>query len=128
MANTILPGYMTPMGAKYLITFDHTGPTSYVQGGVNAALTTGGDVIKASDIGVGGFDYLQSDVTDKTGQLYAFIVPVSGGGGNATPTAALLWYSRVTATVGGQAQTAGNQVVAGTNLSTFALRIQAWCV
>src|SRR6267154_980771 len=130
MANTILPGYEMPLGYKKLVVFEHFGPTSYTQfvaGGAN------NDVVNASDLGEGGFDYIDGDMSDATGQLYAFIVPGNGAAanvanGNAVSQATIIWYSRVTATVGGQAQTAGNQVVAATNLSLIGIRLRAFCV
>jgi hypothetical protein len=126
MANTILPGYMAPIGDKYWIHFDHTGPASYTQH-VAATTPTGGDIINASDLGVGGFDNMDS-MMDSTGRFYAIPLPIAGGSGNAVTQMMLIWYSAVTATVGGQAQTAGSEVAAGTNLSSFALRIEAICI
>jgi hypothetical protein len=126
MANRILPGYMCQIGDKLLIHFDHDGPTSYVQHVVGTT-PTGADIVNASDIGVGGFDNVDA-MMDQTGRLYALVIPIAGGGGNATQQVMLVWYAAVTATIGGQAQTAGSEIVAGTNLSTFSLRIQAICV
>jgi len=126
MANTILPGYMMPLGAKNLCVFDHSGPASYTQAGVAGAITTGGDVINASDIGMGCFDNFEVDITDPTGQLFAEIQPINAGNGNAIPSVRIIWYSRVTATVGGQAQTANAEVAAATNLTTLTLRCRAW--
>lgn len=55
MANTnnIVYGYPQPIGAKIKIAIDHYGPASYVQ---YVAATGVGDVINASDLGVGGFE------------------------------------------------------------------------
>ena len=118
MANVILPGYVMPWNTKYFMNWDHSGPASY---------STGGETINAADLGMGGFEFVDSMV-DATAQLYAFIYPINGGNGNAVPSVKVIWYSLVTATVGGQSQTAGTQVVSTTNLSTFFLRMQAWCV
>jgi hypothetical protein len=123
MANTILPGYMAPIGDKYWIHFDHNGPASYVQH-VAGTTPTGGDIINASDLGVGGFDNMDT-MMDSTGRFYGIPLPIGGGNGNAVTQVMIVWYSAVTATVGGQAQTAGSEVVAGTNLSTFSLRVEA---
>jgi hypothetical protein len=124
VGNTILPGYVMPLThSKYIIHFDHTGPASYTQVVTGGVTPTGGDRINASDLGMGGFD--NADVMlDTTGQFYALIIPVGGGNGNAVPYIILRWFSAVTATVGGQAQTNGAEVVAGTNLSTFSLRVE----
>lgn len=128
MANLILPGYSTPIADKVLVIFDHQGPASYTIASVTAPVTTGGDVVNASDINMGGFDYVEIDATDPTGQLWAYVQQINAGSGNATKSIRLIWMSRVTATVGGQAQTAGAQVVATTNLSAITLRLRAWCV
>lgn len=125
MPNTVLPGYEMPVGSKDFIVFDHTGPASYV---AFVSPSTGGDVINASDIGKGGFDFIDSDMTDPLGQVYAQIQPINGGNGNAVPSVRLVWYSLVTATIGGQAQTANTQIVATTNLSAIALRLRAMTV
>lgn len=123
LGNTILPGYEMPLGDKLLTHFDHTGPASYVQV-VTGTTPTGGDQINALDLGRGGFD--NCDVMmDTTGQFYALVIPLNGGNGNAIPSVILKWFSAVTATVGGKSQTAGSEVAAGTNLSTFSLRIEA---
>lgn len=123
--NTPLAGYPMPLGAKYLTVFDHNGPTSYTQAGIAGVVSSGGDVINALDIGIGGFDVFESDMVDSTGQLYALVIATNGGSGNAVPSVRVVWYSRVTATVGGQAQTANTEVAASTNLSTFVLRCRA---
>jgi len=128
--NTIIPGYELPIGPKKIVAFDHYGPASYTQ---FVAAGANNDVINAADLGVGGFDYMDSDMADATGQFYAFVLPGNGAAANvannnAVTQMTLIWYSRVTATVGGQAQTAGAQVVAATNLSTFGIRLRAMCV
>ena len=120
MANTILPGYATYVGNKYLVVFDHSGPASYSQ--------SAGDVVNAIDLGMGGFDYVETDMYDPTGVVYAEVVPTGGGGGNAIQSFKILWYAVATGTIGGQAQTAGQQIVAGTNLSALNIRVLAWCV
>jgi hypothetical protein len=122
--NTILPGYVTPLTHnKYLMHFDRTGPASYTRV-VTGAVPSGGDLLNAADVGMGGFDNVDS-MLDTTGQLYAQPIMLNGGYGNAVPSVILKWFSAVTATVGGQSQTLGNEVAAGTNLSTFSIRVQA---
>jgi hypothetical protein len=123
IGNTILPGYEMQLGDKILLHFDHTGPASYVRL-VAGATPTGGDLINALDLGRGGFDNVDT-MMETTGQLYVQAIPLGGGNGNAIPSVILKWFSAVTATVGGQAQTLGNEVVAGTNLSTFSIRVEA---
>jgi len=122
--NKPLPGYPMQLGDKIQQVFDHTGPSSYTQ---FASPTTGGDVIQAADIGVGGFDAMEP-VVDTTGQIIAYPVITLGGYGNAVPKVFIAYWSLVTATVGGQAQTLGTQVVASTDLHTFSFRFKAVCV
>jgi hypothetical protein len=126
--NQNLPGYELPLGDKKLIVFDHTGPTSYTQFVPGSGV--GGDVILASGSGLnfGGFDYLDADTADTTGQIQAFPVFYLGGYGNAVPQVSIRYFSLVTATLGGQAQTAGAEIVATTNLSTFSWRFRALAV
>lgn len=124
MSNTPLPGYPMPVGEKYLNVFDHTGPASYTQ---FATPSTGGDVINASDLGVGGFDSMDP-VVDTTGRIIAYPVQNFGGGGNAASKVTVEYWSLVTASLGGQSQTLGTQVAATSNLSTFIFRMKAICV
>jgi hypothetical protein len=123
--NTPVAGYPQPIGDKYLEIFDHAGPSSYTQ---FSTPTTGGDVVKASDLGFGGIDSLEPDMVDTTGQFVVYAVPVNGGGGNAVAKVILVWYSLVTASLGGQSQVIGTQVIAATNLSTFKVRLRATLV
>lgn len=124
--NTILPGYLMQLGDKMLMEFDHTGPTSYTQV-VTGTTPTGGDKVNAADLGMGGFDEVKC-MTDTTAQWTIRVIPLNGGYGNALPSVILQWIAAVTATLGGQAQTAGSEAVAGTNLSTFSTRVNAVCV
>ncbi len=127
IGNTILPGYVLPLGDKYLLVFDHSGPTSYTSYVASTGL--GGDVIAAfgGGLNLGGWDYFDDGV-DSTGQFQVFPVLTGAGYGNSVPSVTLVYYSLVTATLGGQAQTAGAQVVAATNLSTFSFRLRALSV
>jgi hypothetical protein len=119
MANTILPGYVMPLGDKYLIHFDHAGPASYVSlvTGSAGVAASGGDKINASDIGMGGFDNFDT-MMDATGTYYALVVPVLGANGNAVPSVILVWYVAAT----------DAQVAPGTNLSAFSIRCEGICV
>ena len=127
IGNQIVPGYSMPLGDKLLVVFDHTGPTSYTQ--LTAATGLGGDIVSANSGGLnlGGFDFVDDSV-DTTGQIQMFPVMTQAGAGNAAPQVTFMYYSLVTATLGGQSQTAGAQVLAATNLSTFSWRCQAICV
>jgi hypothetical protein len=124
IGNTPCSSYPMPVGKKLENIFDHTGPASYTQ---FSTPTTGGDVLNASDIGVGGFDRVEGS-WDTTGQFSCVAINQAGGYGNALPKVILYYTALVTATVGGQAQTAGTQVASATNLSTFSFRLRAVCV
>ena len=126
--NQVLPGYPMQVGDKTAVAFDHTGPSSYTQ--FNTSTGAGGDILYAATGGLnwGGFDYIDTDAADTTGQIQVFAVPTLGGYGNAVPQITLLYYSLVTATLGGQSQTYGTQIAANTNLSTFSFRLRAWVV
>lgn len=124
IGNTILPGYVMPLSrSKYILHFDRTGPASYVRV-VTGTVPSGGDVLNASDLGMGGFDNVDT-MMDTTGQFYAQAIPIGGDNGNAVQSIIFKWFSAVTATVGGQAQTQGAEAAAGTNLSTFSIRVEA---
>lgn len=126
VGNKPAPGYPQPFGTKEMVEFDHTGPASYA---AFTSPTTGGEVLAANGNGLNmsGFDRVSGGV-DTTGQISVAVVPYLGGYGNAMPKVILVYTSLVTATLGGQAQTAGTQVVATTNLSTFSWRLEALCV
>lgn len=124
LGNKPVSGYPQPFGDKIAQTFDHTGPASYTQ---FSTPTTGGDVLNASDIGVGGIDTMRGGI-DTTGQIACYVVNYLGGYANAVPKVILIYYALVTASLGGQSQTIGTQVAASTNLSTFSFRLEALCV
>jgi hypothetical protein len=125
----VLPGYPLQLGDKMLVVFDRPGPTSYTS--YVASTQLGGDIISATGLGPlgqGGFDYMDADTADTTGQIQIFPVFTLGGFGNAVKTVTLVYFSLVTASLGGQSQTAGAQVIAATNLSTFSWRLRALMV
>lgn len=116
MANRILPGYMNQVGAKLEVIVDHDGPASYANGGTPS---TSGEVINASDFGLGGFELVQCDHLSQDGlnDVFAQLVNQSAPGdtiGNAVPTARLRWF--VTST--------GAEVANAVNLSTKSIRLQ----
>ncbi len=123
----VLPGYPQQVGTKNQIVFDRTGPTSYVRY-VTGAVPVGGDIIKAvTPLGFGGFDNVD-DTFDTTGQISAVVVMDQGGNGNAVPQVTIKYYAGATATLGGQSQTIGTEIAAGTNLSTFSFRFECYMV
>lgn len=115
MANRILPGYVTSLGAKYEIIVDHDGPASYNNTGTGL---TSGETINASDFGLGGIELIQADSisSDGVNTVYPTIInqSTSGPQGNAVPTATLRWF--VTAT--------GAEVANAVNLSGKSIRLQ----
>ena len=91
------------------------GPASYTR--VTAGSPpTGGDPIVAATFGVNRIVYIQAN-TSYTGNF--MILPI-----RATDSSwSLKWVSLVTATVGGQSQTAFTEAAAGTNLSAELAKI-----
>ena len=123
----VLPGFPNPVGEKWQIVFDRTGPTSYVRY-VTGVTPTGGDVIvAAAPLGFGGFDNVD-DTYDTTGQVQAAVVMDKGGNGNSVPQITIKYFSAITGSLGGQSQTLGTEIAAGTNLSTFSFRFYALMV
>lgn len=94
MANRILDGYVAQFGNKVEIVADHDGPASYNNTGTFA---TSGEIINASDFGLGGFELVQVDALSSDGLNYAYVVLVgqstsSGNKGNVGTQAIIHWY------------------------------------
>lgn len=121
LGNKPLAGYPQPRGSKYKSIFDHTGPASYTQ---FTSPSTGGDVINASDIGAGGIERIALG-TDSLGKISSTVILNLAGYANAVPSVIITYTSLVTATLGGQSQTAGTQIAAATDLSGFSWRAEA---
>lgn len=88
MANRNQPllGYPTDIANKHLEVFYHTGPSSYKNIGTNGATNTaGGDIIKATDLGWGGFDKVTSVYSSYT-LSGTYIIRVITGNTTTTPT------------------------------------------
>jgi hypothetical protein len=99
-------------GGKLYGAIDYKGSSSYVQGG---------DLLSHKQF---GFQNTITDLCgsmDQTNKFMAVGRPLQ----NDVTTWQLVYISLTTATVGGQAQTAGQEAVAGTNLSTFTFRLAA---
>src|ERR1017187_1126479 len=123
-----LDGYPTSWGSTKASVFPHAGPTSYTQITAVAGTVpvTGGDSVQAVEAGFKYFDYVKGGITDDGAfEVEAIPVTITNIVGGPSKTYALKWLSRVTATVGGQAQVAGNEAVAGTNLSAEIVRLLA---
>lgn len=119
-----LPSFPQAWGKKIAMIFDRTGPASYTQ---FTSPTTGGEVLNAADLSVGGFDRVDGGL-DTTGQFRVDAIYYLGGYGNAVPKVILVYTALVTASLGGQSQTINTQVAASTDLSTFSFRLEAICV
>jgi hypothetical protein len=124
-----LYGYATSFGNKRYSVWPHSGPASYTQITAVAGTVpvTGGDSVQAVQANMSRFDKLEGGQTDD-GAFTVRAIPVTP----STPqqsapskTYALQWISNVTATIGGHAQTAGAEAVAGTNLSAEIVRLSA---
>ena len=113
MANTILPGYASPIGNKWMVVFDRTGPSSYS----NIATNSGtGDVVNATDLGFGGIDVIVGTVESSgTYDVEPYYTNTTGG---AQSSVALKWYVTTT----------GSEAANGTSLSAKTVRLLAICV
>jgi len=105
-------GSVDTFGGHYYSPLDYSGPASYVQGG---------DSISPASFGM--YNNIQTLVgsIDQSGKFMAVPRPLANG----VTQWQLIWISLTTATVGGQAQTAGTEAATGTNLSTFTVRLSA---
>ncbi len=110
--NQPLPGYPQAFGKKYAMVFDHTGPSSYTQ----FSAGSGGDVIKASALGMGGFDFAEVIGLDTTGTDSVQVILTLGGSGNSVPQVTLKWFTSAAQTT---------EQSASANLSTISVRIFA---
>lgn len=115
MANRILPGYLMQVGDKIEVVVDHDGPASYSNVNTNSGT---GDVINASDLGVGGFEDVNADGLSSDGTNYVFATPIGGGGGNAVTQLQLQWYVR----------SSNAEVANAVNLSGKSIRLRIRCV
>lgn len=114
MADLILAGYVMPLGAKYMVIFDHAGPASYNNTGTYA--TSGGTITaNTSGLNLGGFDALIATSDSQDGLYYAVLIPTSGGNGNAIVSYAIHWFVRAT----------NVEVANATNISTSYIRMLA---
>ena len=116
-----LPGYNEPWGEKIVQIYDATGPASYTTFVPSTGLGGDIDVMATNGLNIGGIDYVGPTV-DTTGQIICYPVFTQGGNGNAVGQYTKVFFSLVTATLGGQSQTAGAQIASTTNLSTFSWR------
>jgi hypothetical protein len=129
-----LDQYPCSVGAVMLSIWPHTGPTSYTQITVTPGTVpiTGGDTVNATEAGLRWFDRVDGGTSDDGAwKITAYPVTVSNPtsgvlAGIQSKTYRIQWIANKTATMGGQAQTAGQEAVATTNLSTYCVRMQAF--
>src|SRR5208283_4504467 len=128
---TPVPGYPQPWGTKIRMLVDRTGPKSYSNIGTSSGT---GDVLNASDLGLGGFEtctvawqgfsstgnYL---VRVYTGTSTTSITNTAPFSGNAVQKVVIVWYTASTAFVAGT-----TEVSNATDLSAESIRIDATMV
>lgn len=122
--NTPLLGYPTDFGNKHYEIFDHLGPASYANIGTSSGK---GDIIKATDLGWGGFDRLSPSYGSYsfTGNYFVKVFTNSSGTtpsitqGNQTQRV-LQWFT--TSAAFGAVST---EVTNATNLSAEKVRFEA---
>lgn len=91
---------------------DYKGPTSYVRGG---------DTLSHRQFGFFNTIITLTGSMDQTNVFQAVGRPLN----NDVTQWQVVWIALTTAPVGGQSQTAGTEVAAGTNLSGFTVRLSA---
>jgi hypothetical protein len=129
-----LADYPSSVGNQMFSVFPHLGPASYTQVSITPGTipATGGDVVYAVEAGFKWFDKLEGGSSDDFAwKVTSFPLtvsnPVSGIlAGIPHKTYGLQWVANKSATIGGQAQTAGQEAVAGTNLSAVCVRLGAF--
>lgn len=107
-----IQGYLDTFGGKFYEPADYSGSASYVQGG---------DLLNPPAFGCNNTILTLIGGIDQSGKWLVVGKAVQNGIG---PMQAV-WISLTSTTVGGQAQTAGQEAVAGTNLSSFTVRLSA---
>lgn len=123
-----LDGYPDSFGSHRACVFPHAGPTSYTRVTVTPGTVpmTGGDLVQAGEAGLKYFDVVFGGHSDD-GAFSVIAVPVTPTAivGGPSQTYRLKWIAQVAGTIGGQAQTAGSEAAASTNLSTVTVRLFA---
>ena len=105
-------GLLQTFGGLYWAPLDYSGSSSYVQGG---------DAIGATSFGFNNTIWAMVGSNDQSNVFVVNCRPLNNG----RTQWQLVWQSLVTGTYGGQAQTAGQEAAAGTNLSGFTCRLVA---
>jgi hypothetical protein len=100
-----LPGYEAVLRSKKLEVWDHVGPAAYV---------TGGEAFSALNLNWGGFDFVDSMLSE-SGTYFIRAIPNGNPKGQAAQNVQLVWFVSAT----------GAQVGAGTDLSAETVRLFA---
>lgn len=129
-----LADYPSAWGAQRASVFPHAGPASYTQitPGTPPAPATGGDSVLPVEAGMKFFDQVQGNVTD-SGNFSVLAIPTQPSSTSSTGPLSgqqctaytLLWIALVTGVIGGQAQVAGTEAAATTDLSDEVVRLTA---
>lgn len=110
MASTIVGRNPLPVGDRWMVVIDHTGPTSYTQV-TPGATPTGGDSITAAECGIKYFQAVHASADDSGSYLPEPLAMI----GDST-TAILRWFIAATAA----------EVGAAVNLSARHTRLIVW--
>ena len=111
---------LVPPGDEPYARVQWVGPSSYAQIVVGSP-PSGGDPIAASQFGV---NMIALVLAQSSYDGRWMVIPIRISDAKWT----LKWVSLVTATVGGQSQTAMTEAVAGTDLSSTSVKLQVNCV
>jgi|SRR5579885_2337374 hypothetical protein len=105
-------GIQQTFGGMFWSPLDISGSASYVQGG---------DAVSPQSFGFNSYIWSLTGAVDQSDKWRVEPRALSNG----FTQWQLVWISLTTGTVGGQNQTAGMEAAAGTNLSTFTVRVAA---
>jgi hypothetical protein len=118
--------YPTSWGSSRASIWGTVGPASYTRITVGDAPVANGQVVQAVSFGMKFLDFVVGGLSDDARWLVVAVPqkPTVGANQSASATTyTLKWISQVTATVGGQAQTAGVEAANSTDLSSTTVRL-----
>lgn len=105
-------GLQQTFGGMFWSPLDCAGSSSYVQGG---------DSVSPQSFGFNSYIHSLVGAVDQSGKWQVKARALNSGFTQWT----IVWISLTTAPLGGQSQTAGQEAAAGTNLSTYTVRLAA---